>query len=276
VIHLPPNSFRRLGASYKPLHGASNGVSGRRGQRLPVVRINDGIHACQWVNHLFMYFRRGWVFRDKFTVIFEHSATDYLKRRFDGRLERIFRKVFPNGQLVVNSKRIGLWNRGEVSKWTVSKDRVVSYRVRAGRKRRLYKGNLGAFLNWLKRLSERDVRRVRGVLWIQFTFYVSEFLLSKILELLPSGSKIALGISPSLYERVTEYSKKFLKPRVIGNLPRFWSRQMRSWFHYQVQGKGLRFKDISMLIFRLFGYRVSAKRLAVLFWLWWGLKPPPF
>jgi len=273
---LSPNSFRKLEGSYKPFINASNGVSGRRGRRLPVVRINDGIHACQWVNQLFVYFRRGWVFRDKFTVIFEDSAVDYLERRFDGRLERIFRKVFPNGKLVVSSSRSSLLNRRDVSKWIVSKDRVVSYRVRGGRKRKVYRGNLGAFLNWLKGLSERDVRRVRGVLWIQFTFYVSELLLSKILELLPSGSKIALGISPSLYERETEFSKKFLKSRVIGNLPRFWSRQMRSWFHYQVQTNGLPFKDISMLIFRLFGYRVTAKRLAVLFWLWWGLKPPPF
>jgi hypothetical protein len=273
---LSPINLRGCNSLYIACDGLSRGGSRRRGRRLPVVRINDAIHACQWVNQLFIYFRRGWVFRDKFTVIFKCSATDCLIRRFDGRLERIFRKVFPNGKLVISSSGSSLLNRRDVSKWIVSKDRVASYWVRGGRKRRRYRGNLGAFLNLLKSLSVKDVRRVRGVLWIQFTFYVSEFLLSMILELLPSGSKIALGISPSLYERETGFSKKFLRPRVIGNLPRFWSRQMRSWFFYQVQSNGLHFKDISMLIFRLFGYRVTAKRLAILFWLWWGLKPPPF
>jgi len=263
------------------------------------------------------------VFRDEFTVVFEGSGADYILERFKGRIERIFRKVFPNGRLVINSKHIDELSRRECVDRIVSKDRTVTYlrarnlrrlrdrlvahglkrigleelkslirgelskfydlglrglspyelkkMIRKYKTRKSYRGNLDALKSVLKRLNPRSKRLFR----VHFCFYVSTKTLTDVLMAIPKGVKVILSCSPSIYERLSEFVRGFIIERSIGHHPRFWSRYMHAWVKHQIIGNGLRFSDVSSLIFHQYGYRVSAKRLAIRFWLLWRGKSPP-
>jgi len=343
VVHTPHDN-KSLNSTFKPFAylfdrpdhsylGLEDLLKGRGspphrvGHRLNVVRYSNSVNACVWVNHIFTYYRRGWIFRDRFAIIFEGSAVDYLLDKFDGRVERIFRKVFPNGRLIINSRRLSELSRRDCVDMIVSKgrevtyvtkrrlvklkDRLITYGMRdmdLDELEQLIKGDLSRFfelgvrgltLEDLKRLILQSTtkKRYRGKLGslksifrrlkplknskpgrtfrVHFTFYVSIELLTEILLLIPRHIRVILSCSPSIYALLSKFVKEFMVERAIGQHPRFWSRYMLEWVKHQIYGNGLRFSEVSALIFKIFGYRVSAKRLAVRFWLEWKGKGPP-
>jgi len=255
--------------------------------------VSDPWGGWLFYNRVRSYYYRGWVFREAKCVVFRDPPPRIAN---DGRFRHIFKRVFPNGRLVFQFSKMGA---------EVSRRRCVDLVIRAERNgwvrkrvKRAYQHVYGSddskrYTGYTRGLRRRSVERVvsylrglkitrmssvvRRVVKIHSTAYLTQPEVTRIVTVCPSGVQMLLTVMPCIYGRLSRWARDLgVRPRHIHQHPRFWDKYMREWVLCRWINDGFRPKDISMLLYEMFGYKITARKLAVKLKGWKGAgKAPP-
>jgi len=245
--------------------------------------VSDPWGGWQLRNRVYSYYNRGVVASYEAEVVIFRDPPPQIGE--DTRLIHVFKRVFPNGKLVIQYTKSNLYaSRVKVVDFVVHEERrkpfvekVKGSVPRGCRGRQLRKRSLSEVRSYLKGLNVSGAYKSIGrKIRIHSTCYLTKAEWNSIIYAHPHGTELFLTACPSIYERLSRWAKNLgVTSRIISKYPRFWDMYMRRWLRARWLNDGLRPKDISYLIYRLFGYRVTARRVAVLCHEWFGVKGPP-